>query len=305
MSRIVVCLAVVVATTGCTPGAKFRKVASAPSSHASASTRDSLEEFMDVVRAKSERARPSTERARTIEGFDQTLAKALQTLTVEPSAASHRAVASNYVRLGILDVAHEHFSAAVALDPRDAASLDGLARIWRDWGFPHLALPDAYRALHYAPDSPSVHNTLGTVLQALGRRAEARAHFEKALALDVTAAYALSNLCYGWMLEGDASKAADACRQALRLQPNLEAARNNLALAYEVGGDSAAALETLAASGDEARVAYNQGILHLASHRYQEALKAFDTARAARPRFRAAEAMARQTRAQLHEVSQP
>ena len=45
----------------------------------------------------------------------------------------------------------------------------------------------------------------------------------------------------------------------------MEAARNNLALAYEVSGDSPAALDVLAASGDAARAEYNAGILHLAA----------------------------------------
>jgi tetratricopeptide (TPR) repeat protein len=208
------------------------------------------------------------------------------------------------MRHGVLDLAHEHFSAAVALEPEDGGSWDGLARIWRDWGFPHLALPDAYRAVYFVPGSPGAHNTLGTVLQALGRHADARAQFEQALALDVNAAYALSNLCYGWRLQGEAVKAAEACRSALRLRPDLESARNNLALAYEAEGNLAAALDTLAASADKARAAYNEGLLHLAGHRYRDALNAFDRARASRPHYRAAEIMARRMRAQLGEVSE-
>jgi tetratricopeptide (TPR) repeat protein len=260
---------------------------------------------MDKVRAKSEQARPVSPRVRTVEASDPTLAAALLAVSTQPTTVNHRAVAARYVQLGILDQAHEHFSAAVRLDPTDAASWDGLARIWRDWGFPHLALSDAYRAVYHAPDSPTVHNTLGTVLQALGRRAAAKAAFERALALDVTAAYALSNLCHAWRLEGNASKAAEACRQALQLQPDLEPARNNLALAYEAAGDRPAALATLAASGDKARAAYNQGLIHLARREYGQALKSFDLARAERPRFRAAEAIARQVRAHLLEVNQP
>jgi tetratricopeptide (TPR) repeat protein len=260
---------------------------------------------MDKVRAKSEQARPVSGRVRTVEASDPTFASALLAASTQPTAANHRAVAARYVRLSILDQAHEHFSAAVALDPTDAVSWDGLARIWRDWGFPHLALSDAYRAVYHAPNSPTVHNTLGTVLQALGRRAHAKASFERALALDVTAAYALSNLCHIWRLEGHTSKAAEACRQALQLQPGLEPARNNLALAYEAAGDLPSAIATLAASGDKARAAYNEGLVHLARREYREALQSFDIARTERPRFPAAEAIARQVRAHLHEVNQP
>lgn len=267
--------------------------------------RESLETFMGEVRATSERARPRTPQVQTVEASDPVLTRALLALAARPSGAGHRAVAAHYRRLGIMDVAHEHLSAAVKLDPKDAAAWDGMARIWRDWGFPHLALPDAYRALHFAPDSPVVHNTVGTVLQALGRHAAARAHYEKAVALDVTAAYALTNLCYGWRLDGQAAKAAEACRRALSLQPNLQAARNNLALAYEAGGNLEAALETLALAGDAGRAEYNAGVIHLARRRYSEALKAFDAARALRPRFQAAEIMASRTRQRLQKEGTP
>jgi Flp pilus assembly protein TadD len=256
---------------------------------------------MSKVRARSVTARPLTRRELTVEGNDVALTAALITVKARPSAANHRKVAAQYLRHGIKDVAHEHFTAALKLDSRDAASWDGLARIWRDWGFPNLALPDASRAVYYAPDSPVVYNTLGTILQALGRRAEARSQYEKALAVDATAAYALTNLCYGWALEGKADKAAGACRQALRLKPDMEAARNNLAVAYEVSGDSTAALDVLAESGDAARTQYNAGILHLAARRFPEALQAFDKALALRPPFAAAELMARQARRQLQE----
>ena len=305
MFRLFVCLVLIGGTVGCAARSRPASLRSAPAAHTQGPPGDSLTVFMDKVRAKAERARPADNRVTTIESSDRSLAEALLAVKNQPSALSHRTVAARYVRLGVLDQAHDHFSAALALDATDAASWDGLARIWRDWGFPHLALSDAYRAVYYAPDSPTVHNTLGTVLQALGQRAAARAQFEQALALDVTAAYALSNLCYAWRLEGNASKAADACRQALQLQPGLEPARNNLALAYEAAGDLSSALATLAASTDAARAAYNKGLVHLARREYREALQSFDIARAERPRFREAEAIARQVRAHLHEGNQP
>jgi len=305
MLRLFVCLVVITGTVGCATRSQPHSVSSAPAAHPQGPPDDSLTVFMDKVRAKSERARPPANRVKTVETSDPSLAEALVALEIQPTAVTHRTVAARYVRLGILDQAHEHFSAAVALDPTDAASWDGLARIWRDWGFPHLALSDAYRAVYYAPDSPAVHNTVGTVLQALGKWAAARAQFEHALALDVTAAYALSNLCYGWRLAGNAPKAADACRQALQLQPGLESARNNLALTYEAAGDLPSALATLGASTDAARAAYNKGLLHLARREYRDALQSFDVARAERPRFREAEVIARQVRAHLREGNQP
>jgi Flp pilus assembly protein TadD len=68
-----------------------------------------------------------------------------------------------------------------------------------------------------------------------------------------------------------------------------------------VSGDSTAALDVLAESGNAARTQYNAGILHLAARRFPEALQAFDKALALRPPFAAAELMARQTRQQLRE----
>jgi Flp pilus assembly protein TadD len=82
----------------------------------------------------------------------------------------------------------------VAVDPRDAAAHDQLARMWRDWGLAHLGLPDARAAVKHAPRSAAAHNTLGTLLEATGRFRDARRAYERALALDRDATYALTNL---------------------------------------------------------------------------------------------------------------
>jgi len=291
------CMAVALLATACTVRGQSGRVASAPE--------DSLEVFMGKVRAQSERARPATVRATTVEASDPELAAALLLLEAAPTPARHRLVAREYVRLEILDKAHEHLTAAVRQDREDAAAWDGLARIWRDWRMPHLALPDAYRALYYAPDSPVVHNTLGTVLQTLGHTADARSHYEMALAIDPSAAYALSNLCSAWLLDGESVRAADACRGALALQPDLAAARNNLALAYATAGDLAAVFETLDETSDRARARYNTGIVHLARRHFGAALEAFEQARALRPGFDRADTMARQARQHLQEELTP
>lgn len=302
---IVLCVLTATMATGCAARGAGPAESFAPNAGVRQAPTDSLEAFMGKVRAVSQNARPRLDQTLRIEVSDPVLATALLVLEAKPTPARHRAVAQEYLHHGILDIAHEHLSAAVAMDSHDAAAWDGLARIWRDWGFPHLALPDAYRALYFAPRSPVVHNTLGTVFQALGRRDEARGHYEQALALDSAATYALTNVCYGYVLEGESAKAADACRTALRLQPDLEAARNNLALAYATSGNVPAALEMFAESEDAGRAEFNAGVMHLALRQYPEALKAFEAAQVARPQFQAAEALARQARRQIEEENRP
>jgi tetratricopeptide (TPR) repeat protein len=164
----------------------------------------------------------------TIESSDHRLAGALVRLAAAPSAESERTVATEYFRVGVLDAAMEHYSAAVSLNPRDAPSYDMRARIWRTWGFPHLGLPDAHRAAYFAPLAPSAQNTLGTIFHRLGQFADARRHYERALALDPKAAYAVSNLCALDVDEGRPEAAFTSCRLALELAPNSLTAQRNL-----------------------------------------------------------------------------
>jgi hypothetical protein len=155
MFRVAACLVLIVGTVGCATRSGTHTAGSAPAPHVQGPPSDSLAVFMDKVRAKSEQARPPSNRVRTVEASDPAMAAELLLASTQPTAANHRAVAAPVRPARILDQAHEHFSSAVVLDPTDAASWDGLARIWRDWGFPHLALPDAYRAVYHAPTRQS------------------------------------------------------------------------------------------------------------------------------------------------------
>lgn len=252
---------------------------------------------MAKVRTLASEARPERIPAATIEQQDARLAAALLAAAAQPEPETFRAVAREYRRLHVDDRAHEYLNKALALDRRDAATYDALARVWRDSGFPHLALGDAHRAVYYAPASAVVRNTFGTILQALGQKQEARVQYELALQLDPAAGYALNNLCYGWILEGDAPRAAQACEQALRVDPELTAANNNLGILYAATGNVEAARSAFAQSGDKAAVLYSLGIVHLARREYREATKAFKSAQQARPtrqtaaRVRQAEAL--------------
>jgi Flp pilus assembly protein TadD len=214
----------------------------------------------------------------SLETKDSALAKALLLLAMQETPAHHRAVAAAYRDAGVLDYAFRHLQRAAALDRCDAAALDGMARLWRGWGRPDVAMGEAYRALHCNPTSPEIYNTLGTIMQALGQTVNARAAYERAVALDSHAAYALNNLCYLELSEGQSRAAEDYCRMALAESPAFEPARNNLALAYVVGNDAAGAERQLMIGGPSGDSWYNVGMLRLATGRYLKAAEAFDEA---------------------------
>jgi tetratricopeptide (TPR) repeat protein len=257
---------------------------------------DTLEQYAAKIRNLSARARPASSLT-TLESWDRKLAAALLLAATAPSAESLRNVADEYRRLGVLDVAFRYYNGALRADPTDAAAYDGLARIWRDWGFPGLGLGDASRAVYYARSAGASYNTLGTVMQALGNRREARAAYEQARRSDPHASYALTNLCYLSFLEGKTGAALGECRRALELDPEAKAAHNNLALIYASQGRLDLARSELSGSGDEAASQFNMGVIYMATKDYTNAATAFQAALVARPSFSAAGLRARQARA--------
>jgi Flp pilus assembly protein TadD len=275
------------------------------STHASTDTATSantLSDYMAKVRHLSASAQPvpKSSAPQTLESRDADLAADLARLSKVPTAAAHRAVAERYRARGVLDVAYQHYNAAVRLDARDGAAYEGLARVWRDWGLPQLALGDAHRAVYYAPASPAGYNTLGTVMQALGRPEDARAAYEFVTQLDAQASYAFNNLCYLSVLAGQPEGAIDACRRALSLDPTLTAARNNLALAYAASGRMDLARMEFLDANDAGRGFFNVGIAYLATGNDAAALAAFDAASRANPLLAIARERAEQIRFRLH-----
>jgi Flp pilus assembly protein TadD len=108
--------------------------------------------------------------------------------------------------------------------------------LWRDAGFLEMSVTEAAKAIYYAPTWAEPHNTLGTVLYALGNAPDAEREFQTALALDPQAGYVLNNLCYVSFVSGDLSRALQQCGEAVRLSPELSVARNNLAAVTAAAG---------------------------------------------------------------------
>lgn len=238
---------------------------------------------------------PTRTLATTVESTDPQLSAALLQAVAVPTAASYRRVGREYRRLGIRDQASEYFSKAIRLEPADAVSYEALARIWRDWGTPQMGLADAYRAVHYAPQSPSAANTLGTLLQAMGYVDEARQWYSRALTLDPQAWYALNNLCYAAIMARQ--QAVPTCQAAVSAAPDQKTARNNLALAHAAAGDLDAADKWFRRAGDTAEAHYNYGITLMARREYTRAIEEFARALALDPQFTQAVVRAQQARA--------
>ena len=257
---------------------------------------DSLSDHMTKIRHLA--ARPAREGTfgQTVENSDRRLAAALLMETIQPTAESHRQVAQEYRRLGLLDSAYKRLNRAAQKEPRNAAVQQDLARIWRDWGLPEQGLGAAYRAVYGDPGSASARNTLGTILDALGRFQEARRAYEDAIVLDPAAAWAFNNLCYSEFRLGRLREARARCEQAVRLEPALAAAHNNLALTYAAAGDLDRARHEFLAAGDLASAHYNLGIVHLAEHDYVSAAAAFEEAIKSRSTYTAAKEQAHAAR---------
>jgi Flp pilus assembly protein TadD len=262
---------------------KYTKDAGQPSSSPPPPT---LEETIGKTRRLMVEAKPEPKVATPLlESQDRELMAALAAAAAEPTARHLVDVAAIYHQHGLLERAYDYHRRALRVDSRDAGAHEGLARVWRDWGLPQLAIADAQRAVFYAPASASARNTLGTILQALGQRDAARRAYRVALALDPQAAYAFNNLCYLSFLGGRQQQAIEECQTAVRLDPSLTAARNNLALAYAATGRPDLARREFAAAGGPAATAYNMGIVYASQAQFADAAHEFEMAYAMSPPF--------------------
>ena len=232
--------------------------------------------------------------ATSLEAHDPQLSNALARLIVDRSAAALVAVGYRYYQLRIRDKAVDYYSQAIALDETYAAALDGRARVLRDWRFADEALGDALRAVRLSADSAGVVNTLGTVLQSLGRYEDAAVVYARAADLDRAAPYAMTNLCYLSFLAGRLAAAERECSLALSRSNAFAPARNNLALTYAAAGHAETARSFFLESTDEAIGHYNLGIVLLAQKRYPEAAAEFHAATRSNPSLAVAHRRARE-----------
>jgi tetratricopeptide (TPR) repeat protein len=95
------------------------------------------------------------------------------------------------------------------------------------WGDPLTLWQDT---VDHQPNSAVAHNNLGIALAAAGRRPEAIAHYQLALALNPDFYEADDNLGIELAMDGKYEQALPHLQNALRVQPNSPSTQNNLAI---------------------------------------------------------------------------
>lgn len=235
-----------------------------------------------------------------------------------PPAAATPAVHSTLNRqiVNALDAGEGDFTLGalrrrLAADPGDSGARIGLARRYRELGFPDLALEHARFAVERFPDSAEAQLEQARALRALGFHREAadglesffRSHPRAPAAVPAwlgilrdelgqwqqgeaahRAAIALAperhdlynNLGYNLLRQGRHQEARQALERALALNPQSEAARNNLGLALAALGSGA--LEAFRHSSDPATAHNNLACALIEQGRYGEARRELESA---------------------------
>jgi protein O-mannosyl-transferase len=169
-----------------------------------------------------------------------------QALRVQPDfPGAHDKLGTALARLGRLDEALVHFEAARRSAPDDPEVRNNLGSALARAGRIEQALAEYQESLRLRPDAASVHDNLGYLLLRSGRRAEALTHFETAVRLDAN--YAPARLNLGNMLV-DAGRPAEAIphfqRALQRAGSDVDLAQlhSNLGVAYAMTGQRTMAI---------------------------------------------------------------
>lgn len=188
----------------------------------------------------------------------------------------------------LLEAAHL-YEQILRINPRHADSLHLLGMIAWKARKTELALGLIGRAIAINGNAACYHLNLGTIVQAQGKLAEAKACYLHALELDSQLPEAHMNLALLEMLDGNLDKAIEGFRSAATHKPSLAEAWSNLGSACQSKGLLAEAeedlLRALALKPTLAEAHYNLGNLYQTQEKFDEAIRAYEQAIKAQPRL--------------------
>ena len=108
----------------------------------------------------------------------------------------------------------------------------------------------------------------------------------------------LNNLCFLAYSEGNFDEAAERCEEAVRVDPSLRQAFNNLALVYFSTGRDGLGWKALQDAGPIWSAMYNLGVVHMARGNHEAAAATFTAVSRVKPNWAAPRRRAKQAREQ-------
>ncbi|MBS0660082.1 MAG: tetratricopeptide repeat protein [Verrucomicrobia bacterium] len=162
-------------------------------------------------------------------------------MTPDPTLAQ----AMQDARQGRLSQAIQNVRRVVQRQPKNADALQVLAFLLTQAGQAQQALHFLQQAIQVAPEVPAFRNNLGTALVQLGRFAEARPHFEKAIELDLKYPMPYLGLSFVCTTAQDSAAALRLSELGLQLRPGWPELMQVRASALEAADRLDEALATL------------------------------------------------------------
>jgi Flp pilus assembly protein TadD len=183
----------------------------------------------------------------------------------------------HYTQGGYPELALEHCRLAATRFPESAAVQLSMAKLLRQMKMTREAVQGLGAFLGAHPQkSPDYESWLGIMRDELGDWVEGEKAHRAALALNANLDSLHNNLGYNLLMQGRPKEAAQEFREALKLRPNSEVARNNLGMAMAATPQDAV-LHWQSVS-DPATAHSNMAALLIKQKRYAEARRELDLA---------------------------
>ena len=243
------------------------------------------------VRTSGVYAAPAAEKIRQVPAFERQVANARdagegdyvvrrlrQQMAAEPDNLGVRIeLIEHYTRSGYPELALEHSRLAAARFPESAEIQLSLAKLLRSLKMTAEAEKGLAAFLVSHPQqSPAYDSWLGILRDELGQWSEGEKSHRAALALGADLDYLHNNLGYNLLMQKRPAEAAFEFKQALKLKPDSEVARNNLGIALVETPREA--LLNLQSISDPATAHSNLAALLIEQGRYAEARQELDLA---------------------------
>jgi Tfp pilus assembly protein PilF len=152
-----------------------------------------------------------------------------RSLALNPDARAHMDFGHYLYEQGQWEEAKKYFAQALRYDPDYADAHLNLGVALSREGKNEEAFRHYVRVTRLQPDYGAAYNNMGAVLANQGKYSEAISYYEKAIAVGFKEADVLHNLGLAYAFTGQPRQALQNIKEALRINPNSEAARRDIA----------------------------------------------------------------------------